>query len=147
MNAQATSKEIAVRLVIEGWGAKPGWEKVWDELVAPDVISHHVAFPAPILGLEAAKSSNARLFQGFPDLEQTIECIIAEDDKVALHHHLKGVHSGEFLGIPPTGKLIEGTGAMFFQVANGKIVERWYETNLLGLMQQLGVIPDSKMGR
>ena len=139
MDTQATPKEIALRYAIEAWGTKPDWEEVWDELVAPDVIFHHVALPETIRGSKAAKSFSASLFKGFPAIEQTIELTVADGDKVAMLHRLEGIHSGVFLGIPPTGKLVQGTGARFFRISGGKIVETWYETNLLGLMKQLGV--------
>lgn len=45
------------------------------------------------------------------------------------------------MGIPPTGNLVKATGFTMVQIANGKVIERWYETNLLEVMQQIGVIP------
>jgi steroid delta-isomerase-like uncharacterized protein len=141
----ATGKDVAMRFAIEAWGTKSNWQKVWDEVIAPDVIFHHSALPEPIHGSAPAKSFYAGLFEGFPEMAQTIEMVIAENDQVAMLHRLKGIQSGNFLGIPPTGKLVEGNGARFFKIAGGKIVETWYEINLLGAMQQLGVIPNKKM--
>lgn len=54
---------------------------------------------------------------------------------------LPGVHKGEFMGLPPTGKPITMTGIEIFRIENDKIVELWGEANLLGLMMQLGIIP------
>jgi steroid delta-isomerase-like uncharacterized protein len=133
------SKAIALRFATEGWGNVDGWEKVWDEVVAADVIFHHCALPEPIHGIEAAKAFSDSLFKGFPDIQQTIEDVVAEDSGVAIHHILRGTQTGKFLGIPPTGKQIIGKGMRFFKLSDGKIVETWYETNLLGLMQQLGL--------
>jgi steroid delta-isomerase-like uncharacterized protein len=140
----AACKDLAMRFTIEAWGTKSNWQKVWDEVIAPDVIFHHAALPEPIQGSAPAKSFYAGLFNGFPQMEQTIEMVIAENDRVAVLHRLKGFQLGDFLGIPPTGKLVEGNGARFFNIAGGKIVETWYEINLLGAMQQLGVIPNKK---
>jgi predicted ester cyclase len=81
------------------------------------------------------------LFIGFPDMQQSIETIIAEDNGVAMRHQLAGTQMGVFLGIPPTGKQITGNGVRFFRIAAGKIVETWYECNLLAVMQQLGLMP------
>jgi steroid delta-isomerase-like uncharacterized protein len=133
------SKTIALRFAREGWGNIAGWEKVWDEVVAEDIIWHHCALPAPIQGIEAAKTFNSSLFIGFPDMKQSIETIVAEDNEVAMRHQLTGTQTGNFLGIPPTGKQVTGSGVRFFRISAGKIVETWYDINLLGLMQQLGL--------
>ena len=45
------------------------------------------------------------------------------------------------MGLPPTGKPITMTGIEIFRLENGKIAELWGEANLLGLMQQLGILP------
>jgi ketosteroid isomerase-like protein len=55
----------------------------------------------------------------------------------------RGVHKGEFMGMPPTGKPIVMTGIEIFRLKNGKIAELWGEANLMGLMHQLGILPSS----
>lgn len=133
------NKSIIFRFAKEGWGTVIGWEKVWDELLAADIVLHFCSWSEPIRGLEANKEFNARLFQGFPDIQHTIEDAIAEGDKVAFRSTLKGAQTGEFMGIPPTGKLVTGSDFNLFRISEGKIMEWWYETNLLSVMQQLGV--------
>jgi predicted ester cyclase len=76
------------------------------------------------------------LFVGFPDMQQSIETIIAEDTGVAMRHTLTGTHAGRFLGIPPTGKQITGSGVRFFRLSAGKIVEIPQDIELLRAMQQ-----------
>jgi steroid delta-isomerase-like uncharacterized protein len=137
MNTE-NSKVIALRFAQEGWGNVDGWEEVWEEVVAPDIIWHHCALPAPIQGIEAAKKFNRSLFASFPDIQQTIETIVAENAEVAMRHTLTGTQTGSFLGISPTGKQITGSGVRFFRMSAGKIVETWYDINLLGFMQQIG---------
>jgi steroid delta-isomerase-like uncharacterized protein len=133
------NKSIALRFAKEGWGTNSNWQKIWDEVVATDIIWHHCALPAPLQGIEAAKKFNGSLFFGFPDMQQSIETMIAEDTCVAMRHTLTGTHAGSFLGVPPTGKQITGTGVRFFRIAAGKIIETWYDINLLGFMQQIGL--------
>ncbi len=135
------NKAIALRLAKDGWGNVSGWEEVWDELVADDVIQHFCSFNEPILGLEAVKAFEASLFAGFPNIEQKISAVVAEKNKVVYFHTLEGLHTGAFMGIPPTKKSVKTTGFTMVQIAKGKVVERWYETNLLEVMQQLGIIP------
>jgi predicted ester cyclase len=138
----AKNKQIALRFAQDGWGTMPNWEQVWDELVAPNVVHHFNSSPEPIIGLEANKEFNTSLFQGFPDIQQTIEDVIVEGDKVVYRTTLKGTHTGDFLGIPPTGKSGKINDFTLLRIVNGQIVEWWYECNLLELMKQLGLMPD-----
>lgn len=135
------NRAIALRFAKEGWGTFAQWDKVWDELMVPDIVLHFCSWSEPICGLEANKEFNTSLFQGFPNLQQTVEEAIAEGDKVAFRSILKGVHTGTFMDIPPTGKWVTVSGSFnLLQISEGKIVEWWYELNLLEVMKQLGVI-------
>ncbi|NJL56920.1 ester cyclase [bacterium] len=135
------NKLIALRFFQDGWGTHPSWKKAWDELMSEDVVYHFNSAAEPIVGLEANKTFNESLFQGFPDIHQTIEDVIAEGDKVVYRTTIQGTHTGEFLGTPPTGKAVKVNDFTLLRVADGKIVEWWYECNLLEVMQQLGLIP------
>jgi steroid delta-isomerase-like uncharacterized protein len=139
-----TNKAIALRLATEGWGTQPDWEKVWDELVAPDMVQHFNSFPDPIVGLEANKQFTQELFKGMPDVKSTIENIVAEGDLVVYRSTVQGTHTGTFLGFPATGKKSKLNDFTQVRIKNGKIVEMWYETNLLSAMQQLGLAPEFK---
>ena len=78
----------------------------------------------------------------FPDVHHEIVEMIAEgDDKVANCFNITGTHKGEFQGIPPTGKKTSFGGMQFFTIINGKITEIWANVDMMGLMQQIGVIP------
>ena len=135
------NKSIALRFAKEGWGNVDGWQKVWDELMSPGIVLHFCSSSELICGLEANKEFNASLFQGFPDIQQTIEDIIAEGDQVVFRATLKGTHTGEFMAIPPTGKRVSVNGSFnLLRMSQGKIVEWWYELNLLEVMTQLGAI-------
>jgi steroid delta-isomerase-like uncharacterized protein len=68
--------------------------------------------------------------------------MIAEENKVAARFTARGIHKGNFMGLPATGKSITMTGIEIFRIENGKIIELWGEVNLLGLMQQLGLFPE-----
>ncbi len=77
----------------------------------------------------------------FPDWHPTIEDMIAEGDKVVVRFTGSGTHKGEFMGIPPTGKQVTITAIAIQRIAGGKIVENWLQADMLGMMQQLGVVP------
>jgi predicted ester cyclase len=141
------NKAIALRFATEGWGTQPNWGSVWNELASPELVQHFCSWAEPICGLEANKAFNASLFEGFPDIQQTIEDAIAEGEKVMYRAALRGTHTGLFMGIPPTGKSVNVKGGVtslrFFE---GKIVEMWYELNLLEVLQQLGVAGENAPG-
>lgn len=77
----------------------------------------------------------------FSDRSIAIEDLIAEGDKVVIRWTLKATHTGEYMGVPATGKQWGMKGISIYRLANGKIVEDWSASDQLGLMQQLGLIP------
>jgi predicted ester cyclase len=77
----------------------------------------------------------------FPDLHNTLEHILAEGDMVVEHWTARGTHRGELFGFAPMGKSFEGTGINIHYVVDGKIVEIYEMGDLLGGLQQLGIIP------
>jgi steroid delta-isomerase-like uncharacterized protein len=111
-----------------------------DELLTPDVVCRFYGL-AEVHGLEAFKQMAPYWKAAFPDFLFTIETIIAEDNLVAMHGSWSGTHRGEYLGIPATGKQITETGTRFYHIKEGKIAEMWGDENVLGLLQQLGTIP------
>jgi predicted ester cyclase len=137
------NKAIALWFAQAGWGTNPGWEKVWDQVMAADVVYHFNSSPQAIVGLEANKAFNASLFQGFPNIKQTIEDVVAEADKVVYRTTMEGNHTGDFLGMPPTGKSAKINDFTLLRIVNDRIVEWWYECNLLEVMKQLGLMPNA----
>jgi steroid delta-isomerase-like uncharacterized protein len=113
---------------------------VRDGALAGNYLGHFPGIP-PIQGIEAFKQFTSGFFTAFPDLQTTIEDLIAEGDKVAVRQTWRGTHTGNFLGIPPTGKQVVFTSTEFYRVAGGKLAEEWVELDMLGLLQQLGAIP------
>lgn len=135
------NRSIALRFTTDGWGTRPGWPEVWDELVAPDVIHHFNSDPEPVIGREANKAFNAALFAGFPALRRTLHDVLADGDKVVYRSTLSGAHTGPFLGMAPTGASAVLNDFTLLRIADGRIVEWWYDCNLLSLMRQLGLWP------
>jgi predicted ester cyclase len=67
--------------------------------------------------------------------------LIAEGDKVVVRFTWRATHQGEFMGVPATGIMVTMTGIYIHRLAAGKFVEDWAEEDHLGLLQQLGAIP------
>lgn len=111
-----------------------------DEMVAPDYVGHMPEGEA--IGIEGAKQHIMVFRSAFPDLSFTYNDMIAEGDEVAVRYTVRGTHEGTLMGIiPPTGKQITMTGVAIFQIVGGKIVGAWSIPDMLGAMQQLGVMP------
>ncbi len=75
----------------------------------------------------------------FPDLNISVEQLVADEDNVALAYTITGTHKGDFLGIPATGRQIKARGMQIARFENGQIVERWGSSDQLGILQQIGV--------
>lgn len=125
------------------------WAELWnanvdlalvDELVAPEFVSHGAPAGLPA-GPEGVKMWVTIFHQAFPDIYSRAEDVIVEGDKVVERFTAGGTHQGNFFGIPPTGKKGMITGINILRVANGKIVEHWGNSDDLGMLQQLGIIP------
>jgi predicted ester cyclase len=99
-------------------------------------------FMAPELA-EEFKRDIAEIRQAFPDYAGTNVDQIAEGDKVANRFVALGTHLGEFMGVAPTGIRVEFIGNSIDRVVDGKIVESWVEVDLLGVLRQLGAVPDA----
>jgi steroid delta-isomerase-like uncharacterized protein len=114
------------------------------DLLAPGYVAHVPAAPGPLEleGLEAWRQFSGSFAEAFPDIRLTVEDIFSEGDMVAARVAFHGTHRGELLGIPPTGKEVAFTSIEVNRVVDGKVEEHWVELDLLGLMQQLGAIPE-----
>ena len=109
---------------------------VADEIVSPAYVSH-LPLPGQPSGIAGFKYAVQLLRASFPDLQLTIEDLIAEGDRVVARLTARGTHRAAFRGIPPTGREVVWTGIRIFRIADGKIVEHWANWDDLGLNQQL----------
>ncbi len=109
------------------------------EVVDPDFQHHNWPWASP--GVAGLNELIAMVESGFTDYQFQIEDTITEGDKVVVRMSQSAVHSGELMGVPPTGKQVNYTGIHILRIANGKVVEHWREEDIVSLMQQLGAIP------
>lgn len=123
-------------------GPSKGDLKAADALLAPE-FSLHTPLPTPGPGIEAMNNVITTCRAAFHGLHVTIEDMMADGDRVTCRFTARGIHQGAFMGLPPTGKKIEMTGIEIFRLRDGKIAELLGEANMMGLMQQLGMLPGS----
>jgi steroid delta-isomerase-like uncharacterized protein len=105
-----------------------------------------VPFPGQGPGLGGLKDVLRGIRMAFPDLHWTIEEQIAEADKVLTRFIWAGTHKAEFLSVPATGQHVSVWGMVIDRLENGKIKETRILMDVLGLMQQLGVLPSPGAG-
>jgi len=111
-----------------------------DELFTPGFV-HHFKDPRLPPGPQAIKLIGQSIVAGFPDVQATAEDLLADGDKVIERTTARATHTGEFNGIPATGKQVVWTEIHIYRLEDGKIAELWSEIDLLGLLTQLGVLP------
>ena len=142
--AQTTSEKANIAIVRKFFEVGPSK----GDIVAADALLHpefslHTPLPTSGPGIEAMNNVIITCRAAFHGLQVTVDDIMAEGDKVTARFTARGVHNGEFMGLPATGKGITMTGIEIFRIKDGKIAELWGEANLMGLMQQLGLLPGS----
>ena len=106
-----------------------------DELLAPDYVEHWS--PAGS-GIEGFRQFAVGLVAAFPDLQVTVEDLVAEGNRVVARVTVHATHEGALMGMTPTGRQVSFEGIDIFEVEDGRIVGRWNLRTLLSLMQQLG---------
>jgi steroid delta-isomerase-like uncharacterized protein len=134
------NKAIVRRLLEELWNK--GNLSLADELFSPNYEHHDASTPDFGRGPESEKKRATLYRTAFPDVRLTIEDIIAEGETVMTRWSCRGTHKGDLRGIAPTGKQVNISGVTIARLANGKFAEGWVNWDALGLMQQLGVVPE-----
>jgi predicted ester cyclase len=104
------------------------------------VTAHGLGSPEPV-DFEGVTQFYETLWSAFPDVEATIEDMIAENDSVSFRVTVRGTHQGDFLGVAPSGNQVAISVQNIYRFRDGKVVERWSNPDMFGLMVQLGAIP------
>jgi len=129
------SKSFMRRFVEASVASDPATYK---ELLAPDFVAHLLGGPQ---NREAFLQHNHVFNAAFSNRQMIVEDLIAEEDKVMARLTWKGVHSGDFQGLPPTGNQVVISAFIVERVRDGKTVEHWSLFDQRSMLQQLGLIP------
>jgi predicted ester cyclase len=108
----------------------------FDELMAPGFINH-TAMPGISQGADGMKVVFDALHSGFPDIRVEIYDQIAEGDKVTTRKKILGTHTGNFMGITPTGQKVEINVIDIVTIRNGQYAEHWGSNNIPSVIAQL----------
>src|SRR4029079_15678412 len=112
-----------------------------DELVADDFVDHQVP-PGMTPDRAGLRSMMAMFRDAFPDLKVETLAVALDGDELFVHSLATGTHQGELMGIPATGKTVSFAMMDRVRVRDGKAVEHWGVSEDLGMMTQLGVVPE-----
>lgn len=112
-----------------------------DAIVATDYVLH----PGEVHGVEGLKETVASYRRAIADLRITIDQQFMEGDHVATRYSIRGRHEGELMGARPSGRDVAFTGITISRCRDGKIVEEWELVDALGLLAQIGGLPEAEL--
>jgi len=113
-----------------------------NEILAPDV-RFRGSLGTTLVGVDAFKGYVEQVRAAFPDFQNRVDDLIADDDKIVTRMTWSGTHSGKLFGIPATGRRVTYVGAGIFHLLDAKIQEAWIVGDTQELWRTLGVIPES----
>lgn len=115
-------------------------------LLAPNFVAHMAGIPES-LDSDGFRKFGMEFYSAFTDSQHQFDKIIVEGNNVVTCGTFTARHSGEFQGLPTTGKKIEISIMHIDRVENGLIAEHWGQGDAQGLMQQLGImfLPSPKL--
>ncbi|HUG31472.1 MAG TPA: ester cyclase [Acidimicrobiia bacterium] len=129
------NKQLLERYVAEVWDN--GNLEALKDFLAPDY-RRHVSPTLPPLDLDEQTQRLAGFRSAFPDIELTVEEVLAEGDRIAFRSTITGTHRGELAGLPPTGRQIAVGLVDVIRVEDGRFAEQWGGPNMADLFRQLG---------
>ena len=131
------SKTIVRRFYDEVMGQ--GRVEVLDELMDPNFVDHGEALFDSPQGRENLRQGIVAAQGVLPNLNVHLEDVIAEGDLVGVRGTMRCTHAGTFLGVPGTGHELSWKGLAMFRIVDGKIAERWFNSDSVSIVRQLGL--------
>ncbi len=132
-NVTKAERDLGRRWFDEVWNQ--GRREAIAEMIAPEAVLHEGG--ADSKGPDAFYPFFDRMIATFSEIRVNVEDTLAEDDKLCVRWSFCGKHTGNGLGIPPTGKTVNVTGISILRVAGAMLLEGWQNWDMLGLMEQV----------
>ncbi len=111
-------------------------------VVGPDYVLHDPALPEEVRGIEGARDLVETYRSGIGGLRVTVEQQLDEGDLVATRYTCRGKHEGDIMGVPATGRDVTIAGLVISRFRDGRVVEEWEVSDVFGLLQQIGALPE-----
>jgi predicted ester cyclase len=125
------------------WVVNAGRMELIDELIAPEYVNHS-APPGAAQGPNAIRQYLTILKGAFPDRKVRNEMLLCAGDHVIVRSTVTGTSTGPYFGLPPTGKTFSVMGTDVYLIREGKFRARWGNEDAMGMMQQLGYLPNER---
>ena len=138
----AEANEALIRRFLQG--LDEGNLDVIDEVFAPDCVWHmpRAISPKPF-SRDEYKAFAGGVTGSLSEMRHDVDDVITQDDKIVWRNTIHAKHTGDFQGSAPTGNAIAFGGIGICRVHDGQVVEMWVEADFLGLMQQVGAVPEA----
>jgi steroid delta-isomerase-like uncharacterized protein len=134
------AKTVVSRWFEEVWNQ--GREATIDELLSATGVAHGLGdTELDVHGPEEFKPFAANLRGSIPDIHLRVDDILCDGDRAVVRITLEGTHTGEGLGVPPSGGKVSIQGIVIVRVVDGQIIEAWNSYDQLGLLRQIGALP------
>lgn len=141
MSAQS-NLATARRVIDKAWNGRD--LSILDEVMSEDLVTHDPAEDRDLHGLDELRERMRTYQEAMPDMKVRIEDELASGNLVAMRWSVKGTNDGEFAGNPPTHREVKITGLSMERFdSEGRIVETWDQWDNLGMMAQLGMVPET----
>jgi predicted ester cyclase len=117
-----------------------------EDFVDQNAINHELeGYALPYLTTPQLTAEFLHLYRtAFPDFHVRVEEILSDGDRVITRWRMQGTQTGPLMGIDPTGQPIDVRGIRIDRFANGKIVETWGNWDSLGMLEQIGALPEMR---
>jgi steroid delta-isomerase-like uncharacterized protein len=123
-----------------------GRAEVLDEIMAEAFVDHGEALFGSPQGRETLRQGVVATHTVLPDLSVQLEDVIAEGDLVGVRGVMRCTHVGTFLGVPGTGHELTWRGNAMFRIVDGRITDRWFNSDSISILRQLGLAPTLTAG-
>lgn len=111
------------------------------EVVTEDIVVHGlIGVDGDVHGVDEYAEWATSMLSGLPDADIEIDEYLEVGNKVTVRWTVTGTHRNDLFGLPPTGESFEITGLAIFRIEDGKIAEKWYQQDDLGMLQQTGAV-------
>jgi predicted ester cyclase len=114
---------------------------VIEDWIAPEYVGYYSSIPDELRGVDGFRGMVGLLLAALPDLQMTVEDVIARDDRVVTRFTARGTHEGELQGFAPTGVRVAVAGIGIERYGDGKCVEEWVVSDDMGLARQIRAMP------
>jgi predicted ester cyclase len=135
-----TNRELVRRFVASVWNGED--LDAIEELATPDLVVHALGAGVDRTREEFAEF-HAGLLDAVPDLEHAVDDVVVEGDRAVAYVTVRGTPEKQYGALAPTGESFDSVAFQRYRIEDGQVAEVWVLPNAMGMLRQLGILPDS----